>query len=279
MVCLQSKTIEEVSKAMYVSHSTVERLVHLYRTTGDVSSIQQRHGPCRTLTEQEELTVLEIFLQNPGIYLKEVQEELFTATGKTVCCSTLCRTAKRLGLSRQKMKRVAVQQSGALRARYMAEIGAFDPDTLLFTETGCDKHNVKRYFGYGIRGITPVTYHLLQHGKRISAIGVMSTRGVEDVYLVEGSVSGETFLQFVQQSLLNIVQPFNGTNPRSVVILDNASIHHVEAVTSIISAAGALVRFLPPYSPDLNPIEEHFSKVKGYLTENETAYLVTDEPR
>ena len=63
-----------------------------------------------------------------------------------------------------------------------------------------------------------------------------------------------------------------------MVVLDNASIHHVEAVCSLISAAGALVRFLPPYSPDLDPIEEVFSKVKGYLTENEMIFNVTREP-
>ena len=85
------------------------------------------------------------------------------------------------------MRKVAIQRSDSLRARYMAEIGCFDPETLLFIdESGCDKQNLKRLFGYGIRGITPVTDHLLQHGKRISAIGIISTRGGEDVY---GSVS------------------------------------------------------------------------------------------
>ncbi len=103
----------------------------------------------------------------------------------------------------------------------------------------------------------------------------MSTRGIEDVYLAEGSVNGDTFVQFIQRSLLNIIQPFDGNNPRSVVVLNNASIHHVDAVCELISAAGALVRFLPPYSPDLNPIEELFSKVKGYLKENEIAHQVT----
>ncbi len=156
----QFKTIEEVTRALYVSHSTVERFVHLYKTTGDVTSIQQRHGPCRVLGEMEELTVLELFLNNPGIYLKEVQEELFNVCGKWVECSTICRTAKRLGLTRQKMKRVAIQRSDALRAQYMAEIEAFDPSMLvLIDETGCDKRNAKRLFGYGLRGITPITHN------------------------------------------------------------------------------------------------------------------------
>ena len=57
--------------------------------------------------------------------------------------------------------------------------------------------------------------------------------------------------------------------------MDNASIHHVEEVVDMIRASGALIRFLPPYSPDLNPIEEAFSKVKSFLRDNETAYQVT----
>ena len=57
-------------------------------------------------------------------------------------------------------------------------------------------------------------------------------------------------------------------------MLDNASIHHVDAVMELITA---LVRFLPPYSPDLNPIDEVFSK--AFLKENESAYQETFEPR
>ena len=53
------------------------------------------------------------------------------------------------------------------------------------------------------------------------------------------------------------------------MILDNASIHHVEGIVDLIESTGALVEFLPPYSPDLNPIEEAFSKLKSTLKANE----------
>lgn len=59
--------------------------------------------------------------------------------------------------------------------------------------------------------------------------------------------------------------PYNGINPHSVVVLDNCSIHHIAVVKHSISEVGALALFLPPYSPDLNPIEELFSKVKATL--------------
>ena len=59
MVCLQGKTISQVAREMYVSHSTVERFLHLYHTTGEVRATQQKHGPDRLLDDFEQLTVLQ----------------------------------------------------------------------------------------------------------------------------------------------------------------------------------------------------------------------------
>ena len=136
-----------------------------------------------------------------------------------------------------------------------------------------------REYGYGLRGITPVQHQIVVHGQRISSIGILTTDCIEDVYTVEGNVNGEIFLGFIQRCLLNIIKPFDGSNPKSVVVFDNASIHHLSTVIDIITAAGAIVRFLPPYSPDLNPIEEVFSKVKAYLRDNQHAYQSTQIPR
>ena len=59
--------------------------------------------------------------------------------------------------------------------------------------------------------------------------------------------------------------PFDGANPHSIVILDNASVHHVDGIADMIQEVGALVMYLPPYSPDYNPIEELFSKLKSII--------------
>lgn len=63
--------------------------------------------------------------------------------------------------------------------------------------------------------------------------------------------------------------PFDGSNHTSILILDNASFHHSNIITTILRDAGILVLFLPPYSPDYNPIEEAFSFIKYYLKEHE----------
>ena len=64
----------------------------------------------------------------------------------------------------------------------------------------------------------------------------------------------------------------------SVVIMDNALIHHVADVVDRISRTGAIIRFLPPYSPDFNPAEEVFSKVKKFLTNNDVAFSTSTSP-
>ena len=79
----------------------------------------------------------------------------------------------------------------------------------------------------------------------------MTTRGIEDV-----------------RSVLPIILPFDGMNPRSLIVMDNASIHHLDQVHDIITGVGAKLCFLPPYSPDLMPLEEVFSKVKYFLKED-----------
>lgn len=61
--------------------------------------------------------------------------------------------------------------------------------------------------------------------------------------------------------------------------MDNASIHHLEQVHDLITSSGALIRYLPPYSPDLMPLEEVFSKVKYSLRANKQIFLTTSSPR
>jgi transposase len=86
---------------------------------------------------------------------------------------------------------------------------------------------------------------------------------------VNGNVSGEIFSQFIELNLLPHLLPFNGSNPNSIVVQDNASVHYHERVRELINSVGVLLLFLPPYSPDLNPIEETFSAVKSFLKANE----------
>ena len=108
----------------------------------------------------------------------------------------------------------------------------------------------------------------------------MSLDGIHDVYIAEGNVDGQKFSDFVSSSLLPVLMPFNNVNPRSVVIMDNASIHHVQEVSDLIETqAGAKLHYLPPYSPDLNPTEGVFSQIKFIMKENHKLFQTCSAPR
>ena len=117
----------------------------------------------------------------------------------------------------------------------MAEVSVFNPDMLIWIdETGSDRRNSIRRYGYSLRGAPARVCQLRVGGKRVSAIPILTTRGIEDVYTTTESVNGEKFEEFLCQCLLPIIMPFNGCNPRSVVLMDNASIHHLERVNDYL---------------------------------------------
>ena len=93
----------------------------------------------------------------------------------------------------------------------------------------------------------------------------MSSEGLVGVEFKTDSVDSDAFFDFVRGTLIPNMQPFDGLSSRSIAIIDNCSIHHVD----IIKDAGIVVFFLPAYSPDLSPIKELFSSIKYYLKDHD----------
>ena len=244
-------TIEEISNNLCISPATIWRILDRYQRTGSVNATIRANNQVKLLHEHV-LLLVQLVCENPSIYLREVQSEMERVTGSVVLASTICRTLKRLGFTRKKLQFAAIQRSNEIRARYQAEISIYSNEMFLFVdETGCDRRNALRKFGYSICGRPATCVKLLSKGKRYSAIAVMSTSSLLDCYVVDETVDGDIFYDFVQSSLLPLLMPFNGVNPNSIVVMDNCSIHCLDDVINLINSVGALVVFLPPYSPDL----------------------------
>ena len=112
-------------------------------------------------------------------------------------------------------------------------------------ETGSDRRDQIRKFGYALRGETPVYHRFLLRGVRISAITAMCTEGVIANELTTGTVDAEKFFDFVRGELIPNMQSFPGS--RSILVMDNCSVHHVQQLKDLVSNAGILLLFLPPY--------------------------------
>ena len=128
---------------------------------------------------------------------------------------------------------IASQQDLEIRAIYASDVALYRKSNLIFVdETGCDRRDVIRKYGYGLRGKPAKCQKLLVRGERISAIAAMTSCCVLDIQIVRGGVTGDDFIDFINKMLLPHMMPFNGSNPNSVVILDNCSIHHAAGVVA-----------------------------------------------
>lgn len=96
-------------------------------------------------------------------------------------------------------------------------------------------------------------------GDNITMFGALSVTGVLEFMMVSGSTTGDVFLAFLEHFLCPVLKQGD------VVVMDNLSAHRVAGVREHIEAAGATLVYLPPYSPDFNPIELCWSKMKEYL--------------
>ena len=250
---LQGLKLEKIAANLCVDTSTVQRIVSKFDATGEVSK-KRYSAPNVTvkLSKPVQLTVLQLVLKKPDTYLWEIQQEL----NLDVSESSICKLLKRSKFSRKKLQLIAIQRDFELRALFTSDVSVYNQHNLIFIdETGCDRRDAIRKYGYGLRGKPARCNKLLFRGERISAIVAMTNWGILDVKIVRGGVTGDDFIDFININLLPHIMTFSDDNPSSVIILDNCSIYHVTGAVQCIKQIGSLVHFLPPYSPDYNPIE------------------------
>lgn len=116
-----------------------------------------------------------------------------------------------------------------------------------------------RLYGRGERGARVIETVPQNYGENITMLASLSVAGIEAPMTVNGAVDGIVFKVYVEE----VLGPTLTTG--DVVVMDNLPAHKVAGIKELIEARGAKLIYLPPYSPDLNPIEKCWSKIKTYL--------------
>jgi transposase len=137
--------------------------------------------------------------------------------------------------------------------------GRLDPRRLVFIDETWAKTNMAPLRGWGPRGQKLIAKAPHGRWRTLTFLAALRHDRIDAPCVIDGPINGETFRAYVEQFLVPTL------NPGDLVVMDNLGSHKGQAVRQAIRAAGAKLFFLPPYSPDLNPIEQVFAKLKHLL--------------
>ena len=134
-----------------------------------------------------------------------------------------------------------------------------DATCLVFVDETGATTALTRLYGWGPKGERLIDAVPAGHWKTTTFVAGLRHNGVIAPFVLDGPMTGEVFRAYVEQMLAPAI------SPGDVVVMDNLPAHKVAGVKEAITAAGASVLYLPRYSPDLNPIEQLFAKLKALL--------------
>lgn len=162
-------------------------------------------------------------------------------------------------LAAQKKSLLASERDEAARAAWRTDVAALNPQDLVFLDETSTHTALTRRRARAPRGERAVGRIPRNHGPNVTLLAALTPEGIGPAMTISGAVDGAAFTAYAEQVLAPALRP------GQVVILDNLSAHKSEEARKAVVAAGARLLFLPAYSPDFNPIELAFAKVKEAL--------------
>src|SRR3954454_6630490 len=248
----------QIARRFLVSVSFVTRLLKRYRSTNSLDPKPHGGGHPPSLGPEDLERLRELIRQQPDATLEECRRRL----GASCSTMTISRALRQLGLPRKKKVPRAQEQDRPevqeQRREFCEELADLDPRRLVFGDE-CGAHTAmtrthgRAPVGQRVYANTPGRWEsiTLTCGLRLS--------GVTAALAFPGATNTDVFEAYVQDVLVPELKPGD------VVIWDNLKPHESEEAIAAVEAAGARVVPLPPWSPDLTPIEEMVSKVKGAM--------------
>lgn len=174
-----------------------------------------------------------------------------------------------LGLAAQKKSLQASERDEATRAAWREEVATLDPARLVFVDESGTHTALTRLRARAPRGERATGRVPRNHGPNVTLFAALTPQGMGPALLVEGGADHAACAAYVGQVLAPSLRP------GQIVIMDQLNVHKGVTIRALIEAAGCELRLLPAYSPDFNPIEQVFAKLKSHLRTAEARTFAT----
>lgn len=243
-----------------VAVSSAVKWSQRYRSSGSVAP-GKMGGHRKRVLEPHRAFIVERINQTPHLTRHGLKAEL-AERGVKVSHDTVWQFLRREGL-RFKKTLSALEQSRAdiarRRQRWRSFQPGLDPRRLVFIDETWIKTNMAPLRGWGAKGKRLRGFAPHGHWRTLTFLGALRWDRLTAPCVFDGPVNGRCFRAWVEQQLVPVLEPGD------IVVMDNLGSHKSAAVRQTIRTAGARLWFLPPYSPDLNPIEQAFAKIKHWM--------------
>jgi transposase len=207
-----------------------------------------------------------IYLEGrPSAYLEEMKDFLYDEFDVKISISGICRELYKMNYSRKVATKRAQEQSDPLRRVYLARVAQhYTADQIVaLDESACNERTGDRKYGWSPTNTSVELVYSFKRSERWSILPAMTINGYMSYTVFQGAFTSELMEEFLEYQVLPFCNPHPA--PNSVIVLDNASIHRSARVRQLCEAAGVRLEYLPPYSPDYNPIEKSFKQLKGWI--------------
>ena len=203
-------------------------------------------GRPRSITPSMLQALCDRLVEKPYMYQDEMAVFLWDEFEIMVTTHSISRALSSIRWSTKNMRRIAKEQNADVRDLYLHKLSAFKSYQLVYIdESGCDKRAGFRRTGWSPLGVTPVQVARFHRERRSQILPAYTQDGIIHFRVFQGSTDGEVFEEFLEELL-----PHCGRwpEPKSVLIMDNASFHRSERIDQMCNEAGVVLLYLPPYS-------------------------------
>jgi len=251
-------TLAEIAELFLVSVSCIVRLLQRRRDTGTLDPQPHAGGPPTRLNDDDTARLLDLLNEQPDATLTELRDRL----GVPCSIMTIARALKRRHITRKKKARYAQQRDTpkvkTQRRTFQRKLGAVPTEHLVFVDEMGATTDMTRTYGRAPAG-ERVREPVPGQWQSVTLIAGLRQAGVVAPLAFKGATDGPAFATYVEEVLVPSL------HAGDVVVWDNLQPHKSKTVIEAVEGAGATVVAAPPWSPDLIPIEEMFSKVKACL--------------
>jgi transposase len=256
-------SVRKTARAFRVSPNTVHLLKKLWYETGGLEPRPCEAVHAHAVSPEGELFLQALVVEAVDVTLERLCERYEQAYGVRVGVATMHLTLKRMGLTYKKKtfhdpKRDGEGASG-IKDSYICQLEGVAPENRVYLDETGSTLNMNLGYGRSPKGERVHDDKPTAPGETVSTAAVLTGHGIEAAAQYRGTLTAKRFISYLEVYVLCLMAG------GKVLIMDSHPVHCAKAVQRFLDGRNVPFVFLPPYSPELNPIEEAFSKIKHYI--------------